>query len=54
MALEIRPTWDRSETVRLRLCEHRRELVVSADGERMQFVLREDGRDAGEPPLPLM
>jgi hypothetical protein len=52
MALEIRPTWDRSETVRLRLCEHRRELVVSADGERMQFVLREDGRDAGEAPLP--
>jgi hypothetical protein len=41
MALEIRPAWDRSETVMLKLCDHRRELVVSAGGERMQFVLRE-------------
>ena len=30
MALEIRPAWDRSETVSVRLCAHRRELVVSA------------------------
>jgi hypothetical protein len=42
MALEIKPTWDRGETVRLRLCEQRRELVVSAGGGRMQFVLREE------------
>jgi hypothetical protein len=41
VALEIRPGWDRSETVRLRLCEERRELVVSTGGERMHFVLRE-------------
>jgi hypothetical protein len=41
VALEIRPVWDRSETVRLRLCEERRELVVSTGGERMHFVLRE-------------
>jgi hypothetical protein len=43
MALEIRPAWDRSETVSVRLCEHRRELVVSAGGEWIQFVLREEG-----------
>jgi hypothetical protein len=42
MALEIRPAWDRSGTVRLWLCEERRELIVSAGGERMQFVLREE------------
>jgi hypothetical protein len=41
MALEIRPAWDRSETVRPRLCDHLRELVVGAGGEWMQFVLRE-------------
>jgi hypothetical protein len=42
VALEIRPVWDRGGTVRLRLCEQRRELVVSADGELTQYRLRED------------
>ena len=45
MALEIRPGWDRSETVRLRLCGERRELVVSARGELIHYRLREDTPD---------
>jgi hypothetical protein len=45
MALEIRPAWDRSETVTLRLCQERRELVVSADGELTHYQLREDAPD---------
>jgi hypothetical protein len=45
MALEIRPAWDRSETVSLRLSEERRELVVSARGEPIHYRLREDAPD---------
>jgi hypothetical protein len=45
VALEIRPVWDRSETVTLRLCEERRELVVSAGGEPTRYRLREDAPD---------
>jgi hypothetical protein len=45
VALEIRPGWDRGETVRLRLCEERRELVVSADREFGRYRLREDAPD---------
>ncbi|MBD0282651.1 MAG: hypothetical protein ICV69_10725 [Thermoleophilaceae bacterium] len=44
MAVEIRPVWDRSETVSVRVCEQRGELIVRAGGERMQFVLREERR----------
>jgi hypothetical protein len=45
MTLEIKPSWDRSETVRLRLCEERRELVVTADGEESRYRLREGTPD---------
>jgi hypothetical protein len=45
MALEIRPAWDRSGKVRLRLCEERRELVVTADGEITRYRLWEDAPD---------
>ena len=45
MALEIRPAWDRSETVRLRLCEERRELVVTAGGEPTHYRRRDDAPD---------
>lgn len=45
MALEIRPTWDPGETVSLRLCERRRELVLSVDGEVLQYVLRSERPD---------
>jgi hypothetical protein len=45
VALEIRPVWDRGGTVSLRLCEQRRELVVSADGELTEYRLREDAPD---------
>jgi hypothetical protein len=45
MTLEIKPSWDRSETVSLRLCEERRELVVTADGEVGRYRLREDAPD---------
>jgi hypothetical protein len=45
MTLEIKPSWDRSETVRLRLCEERRELVVTADGEYSRYRLRDDAPD---------
>lgn len=45
MAVEIRPGWDRGGTVRLRLCEERRELVVGAGGELTHYRLREDAPD---------
>jgi hypothetical protein len=45
MALEIRPAWDRSDTVRLRLCEQPGELVVSARGELTNYRLCEDAPD---------
>jgi hypothetical protein len=45
MALEIRPGSDRGETVRLTLCEERRELVVTADRERTHYRLRDDAPD---------
>lgn len=41
MTLDIRPTWDPGDTVRLALCDQRRELVLSADGEVVQYLLRE-------------
>lgn len=41
MALEIRPGWDRSETVSVRLCEQRRELELSGGGELVRYRLRE-------------
>jgi hypothetical protein len=45
MTLEIKPSWDRSETVTLGLCEERRELVVTADGEVARYRLCEDTPD---------
>jgi hypothetical protein len=45
MTLEIKPSWDRSETVSLGLCEERRELVVTADGEESRYRLRDDAPD---------
>src|SRR5215216_5115848 len=42
MGLRIRPLWDPTGTVSLEIDEERRELVVSAEGERLRFVLRED------------
>jgi hypothetical protein len=45
VALEIKPGWDRSGTVSLRLCEEQRELVVTADGELTEYRLREDAPD---------
>jgi hypothetical protein len=42
VALEIKPCWDPSGSVSLRLCEERRELTVSADGELLLYRLRDD------------
>lgn len=41
MTLDIRPTWDPGDTVRLTLNEQRRELAVTADGELSQYLLRD-------------
>src|SRR5918995_6048233 len=45
MGLEIKPAWDRSDTVRLTLRDQRRELVVSAGGGRPRDRLWEDAPD---------
>src|SRR5918995_3300132 len=45
MGLEIKPAWDRSDTVRLTLRDQRRELVVSAGGELTRYRLWEDAPD---------
>jgi hypothetical protein len=45
VALEIRPGWDRSGTVSLKLCEERRELVVRAGGEVTRYRLRDGAPD---------
>lgn len=40
MAVEARPTWDPTGTLRVSVDPQRRALVVSAAGERIEFVLR--------------
>ncbi len=41
MTVEIRPTWDPSGTVSLRVCAERRELVLSGEGALRHFELVE-------------
>jgi hypothetical protein len=45
MRLDIRPMWDPGDSVRLTLCDQRRELVVAADGEVVQYLLRDHRPD---------
>jgi hypothetical protein len=45
MTVETSPTWDPTETLRVRVDSERRELVVTAGGERIAFALRGDRPD---------
>jgi hypothetical protein len=40
MTLEIRPTWDPTGTLRVVVDRDRCELVLSVDGQRIEFILR--------------
>jgi hypothetical protein len=40
MTVEVRPNWDPTGTLRVSADRGRRELVVSVDGERIEFALR--------------
>ena len=40
MTLEIRPTWDPTGTLRLCVDRDRRELTLSVDGQRIEFILQ--------------
>ena len=45
MALLIKPAWDPSDTVSLKVCADRREVVVTAEGEITVFRLRQERSD---------
>jgi hypothetical protein len=45
MKLEIRPTWDPTGTLRVCVDRDRRELVVSVDGQRIEFILQAEQPD---------
>ena len=42
MGVQVRPLWDPTGTVSVEVDKERRELVVTAGGELLKFVLRED------------
>lgn len=42
MGLQIKPLWDPTGSVSVEVHDDRREVVVTAEGERLRFVLRED------------
>jgi hypothetical protein len=45
MTLEIRPTWDPTGTLRVCVDCDRRELVLSVDGQRIEFILQAERPD---------
>src|ERR671924_356209 len=45
MNIEIRPIWDPTGTLRILVDSDRRELVLSVDGQRIEFILQAEQPD---------